>query len=59
MVRDFSRYAIDLYGKATTNEKQMEACMKMISKPVVDQAKFDKVLKEHVYSLANVYEMSE
>lgn len=59
MVRDFSRYAVDLYGKSTTTEIQQAACLKMINKPVVDEAKFEKVLKDNVYSLVDAYSMNE
>ena len=34
MVRDFSRHALNLYSKPSSSEVQMEACQKMIRKPV-------------------------
>ena len=58
MVRDFSRYALDLYSKSSSTEPQQEACLKMIKKPVVDNEKFAKVLNEHVYALIDAYEMN-
>lgn len=59
MVRDFSRYATDLYGQSATKEAQQAACLKMINKPVVNEAQFEKVLREEVYTLADVYTMNE
>jgi acyl-CoA dehydrogenase len=36
MVRYFSKYALQLYHKPSSTEKQMELCMKIIRKPAVD-----------------------
>jgi len=36
----------------------MEFCLKMIAKPVADQARFDKVLAE-AYSLRDQYKWSD
>lgn len=58
MVRDFAKYGLELYSKQSSTEKQQEACLKMIKKPVPDMEKFNKVLKEHVYSLTDEYEMN-
>jgi len=58
MVRDFSRYALDIYSKNAATEKQQEICLKMIKKPVLNMERFEKVLNEHVYSLVDTYEMN-
>lgn len=58
MVRDFSRYALQLYSKPSTNPKQAEFCLKMIHKPVMDEARFAKVWQEHVLALKDVYQMN-
>jgi len=58
MVRDFSKYALELYSKTTSTSEQMEFCKKMIAKPVTDQARFDKVLAE-AYSLRDQYHWSD
>ncbi len=58
MVRDFSKYALQLYHKPSSTEKQMELCMKMIRKPAVDEARYERVLNNHVYALKDVYEMN-
>ena len=57
-VRDFSRYALDIYGKATSTEVQKEQCLKMIKTPVADKEQFDHVLEKHVYSLVDEYIMN-
>ena len=54
-VRDFSAYAVELYGKPVTTEAQLGSIMKMIKRPVPDQAQFEKILQEEVYSLVDVY----
>ncbi len=58
MVRDFSRYALDIYSKNSATEKQQAICLKMIKKPVKNMERFEKVLKEHVYSLVDTYHMN-
>ncbi|HEY5494439.1 MAG TPA: acyl-CoA dehydrogenase [Candidatus Anoxymicrobiaceae bacterium] len=58
MVRDFSKYALELYSKTSSTAEQMELCTKMIAKPVADQARFDKVLAE-AYSLRDQYHWSD
>jgi acyl-CoA dehydrogenase len=57
MVRDFSKYALQLYGKPSTTPRQMDLCLKMIRKPIVDFARFGRVWQESVYSLRDAYEM--
>ncbi len=58
MVRDFSKYALQIYHKPSSTEKQMELCMKMIRKPAVDEARYERVLKNNVYVLKDAYEMN-
>jgi len=57
MIRDFSRYGLELHEKGLSTEKQQAACLKMVKRPVVDDEKFERVLSEHVYSLIDAYEM--
>ncbi|MCU0844693.1 MAG: acyl-CoA dehydrogenase [Spirochaetes bacterium] len=59
MVRDFSKYALQLYSKPSANDKQQEICLKMIMKPVVNAARFDKIWKEHVYAMKGQYTMND
>jgi acyl-CoA dehydrogenase len=58
MVRDFSRFAVELHGKPSTHSDQAEYCLRMIRRPVVDEARTGRVWGEHVYALRNAYEMT-
>ncbi len=58
MVRDFSKFALQIYTKPSSTEKQMDLCMKMIKKPVVDDDRFERFVKERVYALKDTYEMN-
>jgi acyl-CoA dehydrogenase len=59
MVRDFSRYALQLYQKPSATPEQMDLCLEMIHKPVADQLRFQRVWRGEVYALAGEYEMNE
>ncbi len=58
MVRDFSKYALQLYSKPSATAAQMEGSLKMIRKPVVDEARFQRVWQNDVLSLTDAYEMN-
>lgn len=59
MVRDFSKFALRLYSKTSSTEKQMELCTQMIKKPAVDEKRFERVWKNYIYALKDTYEMNE
>jgi len=59
MVRDFSKFALQLYSKPSASDKQQAICLKMIMKPVVNAARFDKIWKEHVYAMKGQYKMND
>ncbi|MGW8320570.1 MAG: acyl-CoA dehydrogenase [Thermodesulfobacteriota bacterium] len=59
LVRDFSKYALELYLKTSSTAEQMELCQKMIQKPVVNEARFERVLRDHIYSLKGTYRMND
>ncbi len=58
MVRDFAKFALQLYSKTSSTDAQMEGCLKMIRKPVVDEARFQRVWQNDVLTLADSYEMN-
>ncbi|MBI5651420.1 MAG: acyl-CoA dehydrogenase [Chloroflexi bacterium] len=58
MVRDFSAYALQLYGKPSSTTEQMEFCTKMIRKPNVDAARYQHVWRDHVLAVNGAYEMN-
>ncbi|MBW1761524.1 MAG: acyl-CoA dehydrogenase [Deltaproteobacteria bacterium] len=57
MVRDFSRHALSLYSKPTSSETQMASCLQMIRKPVLDEARYQRVWQQ-VHDLQDEYEMA-
>jgi len=58
MIRDFSKYALQLYSKPSSSAKQMELCMKMIAKPVLDAERFERVWQSEVFPLKGRYTMN-
>jgi len=58
MVRDFTKFAMQLYSKSSSTPKQMDYCLKMIRKPLVDIVRYQRVWENHVYTLKGVYEMN-
>ncbi len=59
MVRDFSKYALDLYSKPSSTPEQMDFCKQMIRKPSEDTDRYQRVWKNHVYALKDEYEMND
>jgi acyl-CoA dehydrogenase len=59
MVRDISKYALELHNKTSSSPKQMEYCLKMLHKPIADQDQYEGVWEEYVHALNGVYEMNE
>lgn len=58
MVRDFSKYALQLYSKPISNQRQMDYLIMMIRKPVVDQDRYRRVWENEVYALKDAYKMN-
>ena len=58
MVRDFTRYAMDLYSKSGASEAQMAHCLKMVRKPVRNPERFQNIWQNRVYALKENYEMN-
>ena len=59
MVRDLSKFALQLYSKPSSSEAQMAYCMKLMRKAHVDEERYQRVLKQHVYNLNGAYAMAE
>jgi len=57
MVRDFSRYALQLYSKKSATWRQRRICSMMIKRPAVDPERFNKVWEEKVYAMTDRYVM--
>ncbi len=58
MVRDFSKFALQLYSKPSATQAQMAYCLKMLRKPVHEEARYERVWREQVYALKDAYEMN-
>ncbi len=58
IVRDFSKFALQLYSKPNSTELQMEICLRMIKKPVVDPDRFNRVWEKYIIAKKNIYEMN-
>ncbi len=56
MVRDFSAYAVDLHGRASSTEAQQAWALAHVRKPTVDDDRFASVWAK-VRGLAGAYEM--
>jgi acyl-CoA dehydrogenase len=56
-VRDFSNYAVELHGKASTTEAQQAWALGAVRHPATDSDRFGRVW-EQVVSLDGAYEMS-
>jgi acyl-CoA dehydrogenase len=59
LVRDFSKFALQMYSKTSSTRRQMKFCSMMIKKPAVNKDRFDRVWKKYVYSLKDQYRMSD
>ena len=59
MVRDFSKFAVELYGKQSCTPKQMEYSLKMIKKPAADKRRYENIWTNHVHALKDTYVMNE
>jgi acyl-CoA dehydrogenase len=59
MVRDFSKFALQLYAKPSSTRMQMGFCSRMIKKPVINEERFETVWKNYVYALKDQYAMND
>ena len=57
-VRDFSRFATQLHGKASASKEQAEFCIRMIRRPADDVERTDRIWTTQVHSQRDAYEMS-
>jgi len=59
IVRDFSGFALNLHGKPSSTDAQMEHCLEMIRKPAQDPDRYTRVWTGQVLPLASRYEMND
>ncbi len=59
MVRDFSHFALQIYGNHSTKDEQRAFCKDiMLIKPVADPTQYTRVWDKYVITLSGEYEMS-
>jgi len=58
LIRDFSKFALQLYSKTSSTFAQQFFCKLIIRKPKANKSRFEKVLKEFVYGQKETYTMS-
>ena len=59
MIRDFSKFALQIYSKTSSTPTQMDLSLKMIKKPIVNTERFERVWEKYVYSLKDTYTMND
>ncbi len=58
MIRDFSKFSLQIYSKKIATPEQQAICMKMIRRPVVDDARYNRIWTNHVYAMKETYVMN-
>lgn len=58
MVRDFSKFALEIHNKPSGTETQMDFCRKMMRKPDTNDARYNKIWNEYAYAMKDQYEMN-
>lgn len=59
MVRDFSKYALNIYAKPSNTDNQREMALSMIKHPVANEARFNRVWATQVYAMKDRYKMND
>lgn len=58
MIRDFSKFALQLYAKGSATRVQRNICKRMIKRPVANDKRFAHVWESYVISMKDSYEMN-
>jgi acyl-CoA dehydrogenase len=58
MIRDFSKYSLQLYTKGSATFIQQTICKRMVKRPVVNKKRFADVWETYVYPMNKQYEMN-
>ena len=58
MIRDFSKFALQLYSKTSSTTRQRFFCQRMIQIPVKDTTRYEKIWNEHIAPLKGQYKMT-
>ncbi|MDX1303625.1 acyl-CoA dehydrogenase [Photobacterium sp.] len=58
IIRDFSKFALQLGAKSSATLLQQKICGRMIKRPTVDNERYQRVLNNYVYVTKDQYEMN-
>ena len=58
MVRDFSKYALQLYSKTSSTKVQQVFCQMMLRKPIRNDERFNRILNDFAYAKKDSYTMN-
>jgi acyl-CoA dehydrogenase len=58
MIRDLSKFALQIHGKPSSTPEQADLCLKMLRKPAVNNDRYMNVWQNHVLALKDLYEMN-
>ncbi|MCP3976634.1 MAG: acyl-CoA dehydrogenase [bacterium] len=58
-VRDLSRFAVQLHGKAATTPQQGKHCLGLIQRPVPARERYQRVWQNHVFAKRDAYKMPD
>jgi acyl-CoA dehydrogenase len=58
MIRDFSKFALQLYTKGSATLIQQKICKRMVKRPAVDKKRFNYIWETYVHTLKDQYEMN-
>jgi acyl-CoA dehydrogenase len=59
MIRDFSKYAVNILTKPSNSETQTQLAKDFILSPVPNAERFEKIYQEQVYTLKGNYQMRD
>ena len=57
MIRDFSKFALQLYTKGSTSLVQQNICRRMVKRPVENKKRFNHLWETYVNTMKDQYEM--
>ncbi len=59
MVRDFSKYALNIYSKASNSDAQRERALAVIKHPLPDLERFHRIWEKYVYAMKGQYKLKD
>jgi len=59
LIRDFSKYAVNILTKPSNSEAQQTFAKELIKTPIPNAARFEKIFNEQIYSLKGQYKMRD